>query len=192
MSNGTMMIAWLRVARLFYRRFNDLGENEAYCQETLTPLLVMAVFVSFLEFFNAMIGLTRSKPHFVLLFAVARASVELLVAPGIPCSAWQHRMTALFWSIGDSIRFGCFVLDFMVPGGRVAKAVRYTVGPLVFPIGAAGEMLMMAELARFRQWPLVYVVAALWPVGFYPLMKQLLRQRQEFFARLGEAKVKAV
>lgn len=186
LSNTTMMMGWARVLRLIYRNFDAIqDERQSICLVTMTPDLILALMLSFLEFFNAMAGITRSKPHQVLLFALIRTSVELLAAPLMPCSAWQHILTVTCWSIGDTIRFGCFVLDSLVPEGRVAKLVRYTIGPILFPIGAAGEMLMILKLAVEGR-PYLYVAAALWPVGFYPLMKQLLKQRKKYLRQLKE------
>jgi len=192
------MIAWAKVLRIFYQQLEALQtETSPVCETKLGPDLRLALIVSFLEFFNAMSGITRSKPQQVLLFALVRASVEMLVAPLLPsCSDWQHLLTVFVWSLGDTIRFGCFLLDALVPGARLAKTIRYTVGPILFPIGATGEALMVAALAQYRNWPLLYGAAALWPVGFFPLMKQLLRQRRKFFygddATKKAAKVKAV
>lgn len=194
MSNFVMFFSWASVLRIFYRQFHALQDDSlAVCADKLLPALATAVVASFLEFFNASAGLTRSNPLFVLLFAVVRASVELLAAPLLPtCSHPIHLFTAFCWSLGDTIRFGCFLLDILVPNARLAKMIRYTVGPILFPFGAAGEMLLVGSVAYYRGWKALYVVAALWPAGFYPLMKQLLRQRRKFFATKEGAKIKAV
>jgi hypothetical protein len=148
----------------------------------LTPDARMATVIGFLELFNAMLGATRSNPLQVLLFCTVRAGVEHLVASMLAsCSEWQHLLTVFMWSLGDTIRFGCFLLDVLVPGARVAKTIRYTFGPLLFPLGALAEMLMVIKLAQRSGPKILYLVAMLWPVGFYPLMKQLLKQRRKFF-----------
>jgi hypothetical protein len=117
---------------------------------------------------------------------IVRTGVEVLVTPLITCGAWQHLATALFWSFGDTIRFGCFAVDEAFPqAGTHAKSVRYTVGPMLFPLGAAGEMLMVLRAAMDGR-PLLYIAAALWPLGFYPLMKQLRRQRKKHFQKMSE------
>jgi hypothetical protein len=144
-----------------------------------------------------MTQMTKSSPVQVLLFCMVRASVELLVAPlMLPiCNNWQHVATLVCWSLGDTIRFWCFTLDVLVPGGRVAKATRYTVGPVMFPLGAMCEMIMVVSLAYQKDWKILYLVAALWPVGFYPLMKSLLRNRRRFFSPsedTSKAKIKTV
>jgi Protein tyrosine phosphatase-like protein, PTPLA len=176
------MYGWAKVLRTFYRHWwalQDVGSS--VCLLKLTPDVRMATLGGFLELFNAMLGSTRSNPRQVLLFCVVRAGVEYLVAPHLPsCSQWQHLMTVFLWSLGDTIRFGCFFLDSMVPGGNFAKSVRYTVGPVLFPLGALGEMLMVIALAQHTGNKLLYAAAMLWPVGFYPLMKQLLKQRRKF------------
>jgi hypothetical protein len=154
----------------------------------------MATVIGFLELFNAMMGNTRSNPRQVLLFCIIRAGVEHLVAPMLAsCSQWQHLLTVFMWSLGDTIRFGCFLLDVLVPGARFAKTVRYNTGPLLFPLGALGEMLMVINLARHSGVRTLYLVAVLWPLGFYPLMKQLLKQRRKFFqATEKEKSIKSV
>jgi hypothetical protein len=201
LTNATMMIAWARVLRVLYRNSDSImsssldgtSSDSDVCLGVLTDYTKLALIISFFEVTNAAMGFTKSKPHFVLLFAVIRAGVELLVAPLLPCNCWQHMLTVFCWSLGDTVRFGCFVLDHLVPGGTLAKSVRYTVGPLLFPFGAGGEMLMVVAAANGR--PLMYVAAALWPAGFYPLMKQLLRQRRKHFAKQipkKEKEIKAV
>lgn len=183
MSNLTIMIAWAKVLRTFYRQWKPLHDvASAVCLLQLTPAVRLATVTTFVEFFNALAGLTRSNPRHVLLFCVVRAGVEHLVAPHLPaCQQWQHLYTVLLWSLGDTIRFGCFALDALIPGARFAKGVRYTVGPLLFPLGAAGEALMVVKLAQHTGRSYLYLAAALWPLGFFPLMKQLLRQRRKFF-----------
>ena len=194
-SNMAMLMSWAKVLKLFLHNWRALAAPLAgptatnICLTRLTPALQMAVGMSGLEFFNAMVGYTRSKPQYVLLFCVIRAAVELLVAPLLTptCTNRWHLFTAFCWSLGDTIRFFCFVMDVMVPGGsNVFKHVRYTVGPLVFPLGAAGEMIMVATLGYQRNWPVLYVVAALWVAGFYPLFMSLLANRRKFLDRLSD------
>jgi hypothetical protein len=188
MTNATMMIAWARTLRVIYRNSDTLlassvdGTASDACQGILTDYTKLALVISFFEVTNAGMGFTRSKAHFTLLFAVIRIGVELLVAPLIPCNSWQHLLTVFCWSLGDTFRFGCFVLDQLVPGGTLAKSVRYSIGPMLFPFGAAGEMFMVVAAAADGR-PLLYLAALLWPVGFYPLWKQLLRQRRKHFAK---------
>jgi Protein tyrosine phosphatase-like protein, PTPLA len=191
-TNFSMMMAWARVLRILYRKFEAVQDpDQNVCIEQMAPDLYIALYASFLEVFNAVMGMTGSKPVHVMLFSSIRFGVEMVVAPMLPsCSAWQHLLTVACWSFGDTIRFGCFVLDVMVPGGRVAKSVRYTVGPVLFPIGMLGEMSMVLT-AAYDGRPWLYVAAALWPLGFYPLMKQLLRQRRKFFSE-NKKTVKAV
>jgi len=45
-----------------------------------------------------------------------------------------------------------------------------------------GEMLMVMKLAADGR-PLVYLAASMWPAGFYPLIKQLLKQRKKHFSK---------
>ena len=206
-TNATMMIGWARVLRIIYRKQNLLWDevqsqaeqDTTVCSQLLIPNLLLALCLSFLELVNALMGATRSKPLPVLLFSMVRFGTEqvLVVNRLLPCACWQHLWTVFCWSIGDTIRFGCFVLDLMVPGGRVARAVRYTVGPILFPLGAGGEMLMVIAAGKYSDRSvLFYAAAALWPLGFYPLFTQLLRQRRKFFrehfGKGQEAKIKAV
>jgi hypothetical protein len=198
MTNATMMIAWARTLRVLYRNWDTLvssssldGTTSDVCLGILADYTKLALVVSFFEVTNAGMGFTRSKAHFVLLFAIIRIGVELLVAPLLPCNGWQHMLTVFCWSLGDTVRFACFVLDHLVPGGTLAKSVRYTVGPLLFPFGAAGEMLMVVAAAADGR-PLLYLAALLWPAGFYPLWKQLLRQRRKHFAKQLTKKEKEI
>lgn len=184
LTNATMMIGWARTLRVVFRNYNVLTTvaDSTICVGMLTEFTKLAVILSFLEVGNAGMGFTRSKPHQVLLFAVVRAGVELLVAPMLPCGSWQHLLTVTCWALGDTVRFGCFVVDNLVPGGSLAKSVRYTAGPLLFPIGAGGEMMMVIAAAADGR-PYLFAAAALWPIFFYPLMKQLLKQRKKHFAK---------
>ena len=183
------------------------------CSTAVIPAVRIALTISFLELVNAVTGITRSPPAPVLLFAVVRFGVEWIVAPQLEsCDALLHLLTVTCWSIGDAIRFSCFGIDsgcqllpqrrrrlVAAPGSssvstsssriqNAVKAVRYTVGPILFPIGAAGEMLMVLAAAQRKQgnaklW--TWAAASLWPVGFYPLFTQLLKQRQKFFANMN-------
>ncbi|KAI2496221.1 hypothetical protein MHU86_18272 [Fragilaria crotonensis] len=191
-SNSITCLIWLRVLFIYYTfAFQDWSSTSTafqddFCDGTLRPALFAALAVSMTELATSLLGLTRSKPLQVLLFASVRTGTELLVTPMIGCTSWQHLFTALCWSLGEVVRFGCFAVDGMLPDGRVAKSIRYTVGPILFPLGAAGEMFMVIRAASQGR-PLLYLAAMLWPAGFYPLMKQLLRQRKKYFAR-GKAK----
>lgn len=195
-STAGMLYAWARVLRTLYRNYDALQDptnvGMNICNNKLTPDVQQALLFSFLEFFNAVFGITNSKPLFVLIFSVVRLGVEVMAAPYLPCNAWQHLITVFCWSLGDTIRFGCFILDLLVPGAKLAKSIRYTVGPLLFPFGAAGEMLIVIAVAQQKKNALIYFAAALWPVGFYPLMKQLLKQRRKFFASKNAKEIKAV
>lgn len=174
------------------------GDNDddfgTLCDEKLMPPLRFALALSFLEVFNALIGATRSNPLHVSLFAVVRFGVEHLCvvqhqpSNALSCGAWQHLWTVACWSLGDAVRFFCFFIDNFAPrgGSSGAKSVRYTVGPLLFPLGFLGEMLMVIAAAGAAETGMVkvglYGAACLWPAGFYPLYTQLLRQRRKFFS----------
>lgn len=183
-TNATMTFMWARALFVIVSNgWNNLAAaaDNNVCENTLRPTLLAALAVSYLELFTSLVGLTRSNPIQVLLFSTVRAGVEVLVAPILPCGCWQHLLTATCWSAGDVIRFGCFALDSLAPQlESLVKATRYTIGPLLFPLGAGGEMLMVIRAASEGR-PAMYVAAALWPAGFYPLMKQLLKQRRKYF-----------
>jgi hypothetical protein len=144
-TNFCIMYGWAKVLRLLVRSSGFLPINSpssfpstinpVYCTEVVVPAVYMALFISFLELLNSIIGATKSKPYQVLIFSIVRFGVEHLITPMLPsCHTWTHLVTIFVWSLGDTIRLGCFVLDLMVPGGHWAKSVRYTVGPLLFPI----------------------------------------------------------
>jgi hypothetical protein len=138
--NFITSVAWGRVALIIAATgFEQLASNEpTACLENLGSAVRLALGITFVEVFNSVVGFTRSPIPAVLLFSCTRAGVELLVAPMIPCGSWQHLLTVLMWGIGDFVRFGCFAVDTAVPGVRLAKSVRFTVGPILFPIGASG------------------------------------------------------
>jgi len=140
LTNFVVMIKWARaffIVCLLLRH----GVNSARLQTYLSASVMSALSLSFLELFNAMIGLTRSNTSQVLLFSGVRMGVWALVAPKIPPDSWQTLMTVACWSFGDTIRFGCFGMNTLFPGSRLAKDIRYTVAPVLFPIGALGKSM---------------------------------------------------
>lgn len=192
--NAAINIMWFRVFLIFF--FNGLWDvDETICTETLRPRIIHALAVSGIELFNSIFGLTKSKPSQVLLFSSVRTGVELIASPYLPCNSIYHLFTVLCWSLDGIVRFGCFGLDallFLCGFGSVPfiKSVRYTFGPLLFPLGAGGEMIMVLCIAvQTGRWS-VYFAASLWPLGFYPLMKTLLKQRKRHFQRLRDEKAK--
>jgi hypothetical protein len=199
LTNAIMMVSWIRVLRVttaFCLQPVLLGGVEEETQigncDTWREAVRFALLASFLELLNSLIGVTRSKPAQVLLFSVIRFGVEMVIAPVLAsCFAWQHVMTVTCWSV-DSVRFFCFLWDNLFPTHDWAKAVRYTVGPVVFPFGATGEMLMVIAAGSRQQTTekalLYYGAACLWPAGFFPLFKQLLRQRRKFYQKKNKNK----
>ena len=180
-SNLIVSVAWARVFFLIISHRDALydGNNNDICQDVLIPATHTALYLSFVELLNSLIGLTRSKPIQVLTFNAVRMGVALWIAPKLPCHCWQTLITITCWSFGDTVRFGCFGIDTLLPGGRAAKNIRYTVAPLLFPVGALGEMLMVMRVGTAT----FCLFSLLWPVGFYPLMMQLLKQKQKHFSR---------
>jgi hypothetical protein len=71
------------------------------------------------------------------------------------------------------------------------KSIRFTVGPILFPIGAGGEFLMVVLAATGRR-PKLFIAAALWPIFFYPMMKQLLKQKRKHFQQQGKDRKKQI
>jgi hypothetical protein len=182
-SNATMMMMWARVLYIFLSNGKTLVDEET-CSQLLNPALMLALKVSYLELATSLLGLTRSNYRQVMMFATVRAGVHKLIAPLTGCGSTEHLVTALCWSAGDVVRFGCFAIDSAIPQiSSAVKSVRYTVGPLLFPLGAGGEMLMVIRAAKDADQPLLFLAAALWPVGFYPLMQQLLKQRRKHFSK---------
>ena len=132
-------VAWGRVAMIvFTTGLGQLLDTESSaCTETLGPAVKLALVISFVEVLNSIAGFTRSPLAAVLLFSCTRAGVEYLVAPLIPCGSWQHVLTVSMWGLGDLVRFGCLAVHTAFPSVEVAKSIRFTVGPLLFPIGAS-------------------------------------------------------
>ena len=64
-----------------YERIQD----PTTCDEVLSVLLQIALIASFIEVLNAALGMTKAQPQFRLLFAVVPLSVELTIAPMLPC-----------------------------------------------------------------------------------------------------------
>eukprot|EP00339_Tiarina_fusa_P019773 CAMPEP_0117073272 /NCGR_PEP_ID=MMETSP0472-20121206/51611_1 /TAXON_ID=693140 ORGANISM="Tiarina fusus, Strain LIS" /NCGR_SAMPLE_ID=MMETSP0472 /ASSEMBLY_ACC=CAM_ASM_000603 /LENGTH=178 /DNA_ID=CAMNT_0004797793 /DNA_START=34 /DNA_END=569 /DNA_ORIENTATION=- len=141
--NFITSVAWGRVALVIaVTGFDQLASDESTaCLQNLGNAVRLALGISFVE-------------------VCTRAGVELLVSPMIPCGSWQHLVTVLMWGIGDFVRFGCFAVDTAFPGVRLARSVRFTVGPIIFPIGAAGEMFMVIAAAARNSKPGMYVAAA--------------------------------
>jgi len=193
-SNLVTALAWLRVLLTVATNFFSLQDaGLSVCSDALTPATHLALWISLVEIFNCLTGFTRSPLPAVLLFSGTRLGVEKLVAPSIPCGSWQHLLTVSCWSLGDTIRFGTFAVNTADPNIVAAKSLRFTVGPVLFPIGAFGEMTMVVAAASEKGQPGLYIAAALWPVFFYPMMQQLLKQRRKHFSS-GEKKkqIKAV
>jgi hypothetical protein len=191
--------AWFRVLWTIVINFSNITNKATtttttttnVCRELLGSATNWALWISMMEIVNCLVGLTSSPLPAVLLFSCTRMGVEKIVAPLFPCSNWQHLMTLLSWSIGDTIRFGTFAINTANPRMVWTKSLRFMVGPIVFPIGAFGEMMMVVAAAaaqrdngRRRQAYLAAAAAALWPVFFYPMMKQLLKQRRRHFRSL--------
>eukprot|EP00542_Grammatophora_oceanica_P022184 CAMPEP_0194038462 /NCGR_PEP_ID=MMETSP0009_2-20130614/10701_1 /TAXON_ID=210454 /ORGANISM="Grammatophora oceanica, Strain CCMP 410" /LENGTH=211 /DNA_ID=CAMNT_0038680975 /DNA_START=89 /DNA_END=724 /DNA_ORIENTATION=+ len=190
-SNGITCLTWALVVLKVvavpgYKAFANEGDPTA-CEESLSPAIQIALAASLLELLSSVTGITRTNPAMVALFTVARSVIELLIAPMIGCAAWQHVCLGLAWGIGDSVRFGCFTLGALFPDKPLIKSIRYSVGPIAFPIGVLFEILMLIRAASDGR-PGMYIVALLWPAGFYPLMKQLLKQRRKHFASLAPKK----
>ena len=192
--NAAICIMWVRVF-LVYLQYGITDMDQSICIDTLQPRIIHALYISGIELLNSILGLTKSKPHQVLLFSSVRTGVEFLAAPHLPsCNSFLHLFTALCWSF-DAIRFGCFGLDALfnllgVESISLIKSIRYTVGPLVFPFGAGSEMIMVYTIAREKGSIPIYIAASLWPLGFYPLMSSLLRSRRKHFQRLREEEAK--
>ena len=191
-TNAVTCLVWLRVLSVYaFPGWGGIAGSDEVCEKSLRPVLATALGVSMVELATALLGLTRSKPIQVLLFAAVRTGTEHLVTPLIGCRSWQHIFTAFCWSLGEVVRFGCFAADGLLPGQSLAKSIRYSVGPILFPLGAAGEMLMVIQAARDGR-PRLYLAAMLWPVGFYPLMNQLLRQRRKHFRPKAKPEIKQI
>jgi hypothetical protein len=188
--NAAMHLAWLNVLFILLKGyFTNGGFTLETCEGELRPSLQTALLLAGIEFFNSILKFTKSKPHQVLLFSSVRFGIEYLTAPLLPCSR-AHLWTVTIWAFGDMIRCGCFALETgwslmqsSSPPPSWIRSIRYTVGPILFPLGAGGEMIMVI-LAAMDGRPKLYMAASLWPAGFYPLMKQLLRQRKKHFNKL--------
>ena len=189
-TNVVISASWGRVLLIILSEgWSSLESDDSACLDVLGPPLKFALGVSFLELFNCIVGLTRSPIAAVVLFSCTRLGVELLTAPLIPCGSWQHLITAGTWSLGDLVRFACFAIDTAIPGMFWVKSIRFTLGPILFPIGAlAGEMMMVIRAGSDHNRPILYAAAALWPVFFYPMMRQLLKQRRKHFNSKKEKK----
>jgi len=194
--NAMMTLGWARVLIELVSLHAASSLDGESCINKLYPCLWRALAFSSIEFFHCISGLTRSNPAFVLMFLVVRSGVEYFAGPSVSsatagndCMHWTHLYTLTCWSVGEVVRFGCFTLAEM-SSSKLPKSVRYIVGPIAFPLGALGEMFMVKRLAEnsehHKVW--IWIVVALWPLGFAPLMAQLLRQRKKHFAAVPKTK----
>eukprot|EP00529_Nitzschia_sp_RCC80_P027483 CAMPEP_0113471146 /NCGR_PEP_ID=MMETSP0014_2-20120614/16827_1 /TAXON_ID=2857 /ORGANISM="Nitzschia sp." /LENGTH=257 /DNA_ID=CAMNT_0000363771 /DNA_START=120 /DNA_END=893 /DNA_ORIENTATION=- /assembly_acc=CAM_ASM_000159 len=197
-------------------------EVDSFCESQLRPAVFMALMISFVEVVNCLLGFTKSPLPAVLLFSCTRYGVEQFIGSKIPCTCWQHLLTVACWSLGDTIRFSSLAIVTLAASSTststttgknstdsnsstssslsdkisyVAKSIRFTVGPILFPIGASGEMFMVilagsATTTSNTLW--YYGAAALWPVFFYPMMVQLLKQRRRHFSSGTKPKKKQI
>jgi len=149
----------------------------------IQKLVVATTALSCLEVVHAAVGLTRSKPGNVILFVGARAFIALYICPLAGCSA-TYRTTAFTWGLGECIRLGCFAVDAVRPS-VTAKTVRYTVGPIMFPIGSLGEWVLLIGAMRDGR-PALWAPVIGWPIGFAVLMRQLLAQRRKHLKGLAD------
>ena len=190
-----LTVGWMALSS---RSGNDEQESSSsvdnICLDDLGGSVKVALYASFLELFSSLLGITRSPIWAVGLFSCVRFGVEKLVAPMVPCTSWEHLLTVIVWGLGDTIRFGCFAMLSVFPGATMLKSIRFTISPLLFPVGAALEMLMVIRAGSENHKPILYVAASLWPICFYPMMQQLMRQRRKHFASLTPKKkvIKAV
>jgi uncharacterized membrane protein YccF (DUF307 family) len=195
--NTVMAVGWAHVLVVLITlgTANSLFEEQA-CHDQLYPAVIRALLLSTVELAHCTLGLTRSKPIFVLLFLVVRGGVEYFAGPNgyfhhvTSCAQWPHLYTVACWSIGEFLRFGCFTVAEMSSSmSSLPKSIRYIVGPIAFPLGAFGEMLMLKSLADHpstkadhKIW--IWTLISLWPFGFAILMKQLLAQKKKHFDSL--------
>mmetsp|Transcript_16140 Transcript_16140/g.25169 ORF Transcript_16140/g.25169 Transcript_16140/m.25169 type:complete len:211 (+) Transcript_16140:70-702(+) len=195
-TNAAIAIMWARVlVTMAQLALDGVEDHEEWCQSALKPALRDAIAFSFIEILNALTGLTRSKPTSVALFVLARASIEILVGPELPCACWQHMFTGFMWSVGEINRFTCFTIDGITGGSDTAKSIRYSVGPVAFFLGTLGEVLMLIKLL-FLEDPtrplalhyFIWLNVILWPFAFMMLFKQLLKQKRKHFRTLAMKK----
>jgi Protein tyrosine phosphatase-like protein, PTPLA len=189
-TNACMMFSWMHVLVTLLSLYS---KQTTLCNDQFVPKVNTALMISFLELFNSITGVTRSKPAQVLIFAMIRLGVEQFIGSNIgTCpTSWSHALTVTCWSVGDTVRFGCFLLDCIAPNGsRWAKFIRYTIGPVLFPLGTMGEMVMVLTMAgetykmnKFHSIFMYFAALLLWPMGFHLLFTQLLSQRRKFLRR---------
>lgn len=189
LGNALMTMGWARVL-VELVSLVAFSFDEDSCRKQLYPTVVRALSLSTIELFHCMVGLTRTKSIFVMLFLVVRGGVEYFAGPDgihdfLSCLHWTHIYTITCWSLGEFIRFGCFTVAEMSKSS-LPKSVRYVAGPIAFTLGALGEMLMLKRLAdhpntlpHYNFWILVLI--CMWPFGFAILMKQLLKQKKKHF-----------
>ena len=179
-ANAACALSWFSCAIITVGAFPQCDEFWS-----VHRFVTAASVLSTLELVHAYIGLTRSAPGNVALFLGARSFVGLCVAPMEGCSP-AYRYTAFIWGCGESVRLGCFAID-QLRTSRAVRSVRYTAGPICFPLGTAGEWTMLIQ-ASLNGRPALWAVVIGWVPGFAVLMKQLLAQRRKHFASKTEAK----
>lgn len=169
-ANGTASLTWAWLAVVSTRALMSGCDYDA-----MQFVIDLSIALSGLELLHSFIGLTKTKPQSVALFVGARAFIGLYVCRMFPCST-AYMLTALAWGCGETVRLGCFAVDSVLPS-RTVKTVRYTVGPLCFPMGSFGEWVLLINAAMLGRDRGMWILVVGWPIGFAALMKQLLAQR---------------
>jgi len=192
--NSFIALGWIRVLWTLISCWidnnnnNNNNNNNIKNVEDYMPLiyarLVQALGLSCLELVHCLLGFTKSNPVFVAFFLTIRGGVEYILGSSDNYH-WTHLYTITCWCLGESIRFASFALAEIFEPNKF-KWIRYTAGPIMFTLGAFGEMIMVAHTAQtHNNNPWIWFASSLWPLGFYPLMKQLLRQRRKFIKSIN-------
>ena len=194
-SNALMAYMWFRVLWILLTTFvlsptsSSVATTRTICETKIHSHVIHALWISFMEIVQILFGWTSSKIHQVFLFAMVRFLVESYFSILVSCTCWQHLATITCWSVGEVIRFTCFTFDsfFTLQSHNnpkkktspltIFKTIRYQVSCVLFPIGATCELLLVLHIAMTTSRIEYYVLSCLWPMGFLPLMRRLLKQR---------------
>lgn len=154
-------------------------------------VLALAQGLAIIEIAHAIMGIAGSNWMMTLLQVSSRFFITFLVvvmAASCPCTgmeAFGYPLIAIAWSLTEMVRALHYLSDLLHQSWKTILWLRYSLFLVCYPIGVAGEFLILYGFWQWRGSNVDFIAFSLMAIGvsyvvFFPkLFGHMLRQRKK-------------
>ena len=215
--NVSQALGWFYlnyIALPHYKSILESGVSSDDLYKETKDVLRLLLLIPYLEVAHAIFGIVKSSPVPAFFQVTMRAFVFIAICEHYPLvpSSIQFASMMIVWNMSEVIRYSYYATNLMGTPIDILTWLRYTLFIVLYPIGAASELLCMGSAlpaiksnqeersvtmpnslnVTFNFYYFLIIIMALYLPGFPQMYCHMLKQRKKVLGRKSNEEEKKI